>query len=522
MDSCNFAHTVADLLQRSYENFAGRPALVLADGAELTYGELGDTAARIAGGLAELGLVPGDRLVLAQRNGPDYAMLDHAMLWGGYVRVAVSFRLHANEIAAIAADADAKVVVVDNDRRAEVERALREAGVAPLVVGATGDREGLTVPGLASGPAISAHTWELDDLAWMPYTSGTTGKPKGVMHTQRSIMAAMRNMLAEFPSSPPQDTVLLVAPLSHLAGWLRLCYSIRGARQVFMPDFDAHEALSLIERYGVTVVPVVPTIVNFMTEQLETGDYDTSSLDTIIYAGSPMAPDRLARAIAAFGPKFMQCYGLTELPMPLTVLYKSDHVLSGGTVPPQLASAGRVTPFIEVRITDADGNEVPAGEIGEIQVRSDNVMRGYWQLPAESDAFVLDGGWTGTGDVGRLDNGYLYIVDRKRDLIVSGGFNVFPSEVEAAVAAVPGVQEVAVVGVPDPKWGETVLAVVVAEPGSTVTGTDVMDGCRAAIAGYKLPRRVEFVEELPKTSSGKLMRRDLRRAYWAASDRNVG
>ncbi|WP_424991583.1 class I adenylate-forming enzyme family protein [Nocardia nova] len=149
-------------------------------------------------------------------------------------------------------------------------------------------------------------------------------------------------------------------------------------------------------------------------------------------------------------------------------------------------------------------------------------MRGYWQLPAESDAFVLAGGWTGTGDVGRLDNGYLYIVDRKRDLIVSGGFNVFPSEVEAAVAAVPGVQEVAVVGVPDPKWGETVLAVVVAEPGSTVTGTDVMDGCRAAIAGYKLPRRVEFVEELPKTSSGKLMRRDLRRTYWAHSDRNVG
>jgi acyl-CoA synthetase (AMP-forming)/AMP-acid ligase II len=162
------------------------------------------------------------------------------------------------------------------------------------------------------------------------------------------------------------------------------------------------------------------------------------------------------------------------------------------------------------------------GEVGEIQVRSDVVMRGYWKLPAESDAFVLDGGWTGTGDVGRVENGYVYIVDRKRDLIVSGGFNVFPSEVEAAIAALSGVREVAVVGVPDPKWGETVLAVVVAEPGSSLTDRDVIEGCRAAIAGYKLPRRVEFVEELPKTSSGKLLRRDLRDAYWAGSDRNVG
>lgn len=523
MVTYSFGHTVASLLQRAYGQYGSRPALVTRDGREVSYAELSSIVSRVAGGIAGLGAEPGDRVVIAMRNGEEFSILDHALFWGGYVRVAVSFRLHPQEIAMIAADADAKAVVVDPDIYEAVVASLAQSGLSIPVVRSEGEKGELTVAALGEADPVPAHHSELEDLAWMPYTSGTTGNPKGVMHTQASIMATLRNMMAELPPATSQDTLLQTAPMSHLAGWLGILYAIRGARQVFLRDFNAREALRAIERYRVTATPVVPTIVNLMTEEAERGDYQTSSLQTVIYAGSPMAPDKVARAIRVFGSVFVQCYGLTELPMPITALSKNDHVLDpDGSVPRKLASAGRVTPFVEVRVVDEKGNELPDGESGEIQVRADMAMRGYWRLPEESEAFVADDGWRGSGDVGRFEDGYLYLVDRKRDLIVSGGFNVFPSEVEAVIARLPGVKEVAVVGVPDPKWGETVLAAIVAEPDSDLDAESVSAACRASIAGYKQPRRIEFVEELPKNSSGKLMRRNLRDAYWHASDRHVG
>lgn len=522
MISRTFEHTVPALLRRAYDNFANDAALIRGDGGEITFAELREIAARTAGGLYALGLQPGDRVVVALRNSAEFMTVDHALFWGGLVRVAVSFRLHPQEIALIAADASARVVVADAALAPAIRAGLAERGVDAVVVQSNDVGDQATVASLAAAEPVPAYLGSPEDLIWMPYTSGTTGQPKGVMHTHRSIMACLRNLMAELPPVDGDDTLLQVAPMSHLAGWVGLLYAIRGARQLFASDFKAADALAAIERHRVTITPVVPTIVNLMTDEMEQGSYDVSSLKTILYAGSPIAPEKLARAIRAFGDVFVQCYGLTELPMPISSLSMRDHRLGpGGTVPARLGSAGRVSPFVEVRIADQDGAEVPDGDAGEIWVRADMVMRGYWKRPADSAEFAQGDGWARTGDVGRLVDGYLHIVDRQRDMIVSGGFNVFPSEVENVISVLPGIREVAVIGVPDPRWGETVMAVVVREPGCDLIAADIQHACRSAIAGYKLPRRIEFVDELPKTSSGKLLRRELRSAYWEDRARMV-
>lgn len=521
MTTTGIQHTAATLLRRAYANHAGRPAFVNRDGSDVTYAQLHDLVARVAGGLAELGSSRGDRVVLALRNSEEFVVLDHALLWGGYVRVAVSYRLHPLEIAKIAQDASATAIVIDPDIVDAVTRSLAEIGFVTHVIESVGASGQLTVAQLGRATPIPPVDSSPSDLAWMPYTSGTTGNPKGVMHTHASILATMRNMMAEFPPATDTDTVLQAAPMSHLAGWVGLVYAIRGARQVFLSDFDAEAALRAIQKYGVTVTPVVPTIVALMTEEAERGSYDISSLETVIYAGSPMAPDKVARAIKVFGSVFVQCYGLTELPMPLTALSKSDHQLLGdGSVPKKLGSAGRVSPFIEIRVVDDQGNVLTDGSDGEIQVRGDQTLAGYWQLPEES--LLREGGWFASGDIGRFEDGFLYIVDRKRDLIVSGGFNIFPSEIEAVIAQIEGVADVAVVGIPDPKWGETVLAVVVVAEGAELADETILARCRESVAGYKQPRRIEMVEQLPRNTLGKLLRRELRARYWNGFDRNVG
>ncbi|MET9262523.1 AMP-binding protein [Amycolatopsis sp. NPDC004079] len=511
--------TVSSLLQRTYDVHSGQTALVHADGTETSFGRLRDLAAGLAGGLAGLGLGRGDRVLIAARNCAEYVVVDHALFWGGFVRVAVSFRLHAREIAEIAEDCAARVVVADADRVTELDAALRAAGVEAKVVSTR------SVAELAEHDPVPPAPAEREDLAWMPYTSGTTGRPKGVMHTHRSLLATIRNMMVELPPITDRDTMLQIAPLSHLAGWYGLVYTVRGARQLFAAEFDAREAVEAIGKYRVTAMPIVPTILTMLTDELERGDHGdhaVSSMRTIIYGGSAIAPAKLARAIAGFGDVFVQSYGLTELPMPVSSLSQEDHKFDPAEpAPERLASAGRVTPYIEVRIVGADGNDAPPGESGEIWIRGDMMMTGYWRQPEETAAFLRPDSWASSGDIGRMSDGYLYIVDRKRDLIVSGGFNVFPSEVEKVIGALPGVAETAVVGVPDPRWGESVLAVVVREPGSDLTEEQVLAACRESIAGYKKPRRVEFADALPKNSSGKLLRRELRAKYWAGQTRLV-
>jgi long-chain acyl-CoA synthetase len=335
----------------------------------------------------------------------------------------------------------------------------------------------------------------------------------------------MRNSMVELPTLGTDDVILHVAPLSHLAGYFEPTCSARGVAHLVHEAFDPVAVLDAIERHRVTTIPLVPTMLNMMLPEVDADPgRDFSSLRAIAYGGSGIAPDRLARAVAAFGDVFVQFFGLSETPMPLTALSRRDHEYDpAGPWPARLASAGRPNPFVELRLEAEDGGAVATGEVGEIVVRGDNVMAGYWGKPEQTAATIREDGWALTGDLGRFDaDGYLYIVDRKRDMIVSGGYNVYPAEVENAISALVEVAEVAVVGVPDERWGEAVKAVVVARPGVELSEAEVVAACDARLAAYKKPRSVDFVAELPKTGSGKIMRRRIRDRYWDGRERSVG
>lgn len=515
--------TVADLYERAYREFGSRVAVRDGDHA-LTYRELGDRVHRIVGGLTELGLRRGDRGVLLLANGPEFFEAEHALFVGGFVRTALSVRLHLREVVHILTDCAASVVFAGPDwaeRLAGVRDQLPALRSVVTVGGGPGDT---TLAALrAADPAPPARPGAGDPAAIL-YTSGTTGLPKGATLSHANWVAMVRNELVELPPGTDGDLVLHVAPLSHLSGYVAPAFFVRGATHLTRAKFDAAETLELIERQRVTILPMVPTMLNLLVLAAEQRPGDYSSLHTVVYAGSPIAPDRLARARAVFGDVFIQFYGLSELPIPIACLSARDHAFDPADgIPPRLASAGRVHPFVEVKLVDELGEEVPPGGIGEITVRGDQMMMGYWNLPDATAAMIGPDGWAGTGDLGRFDeDGYLYIVDRKKDMVVTGGFNVYPTEIENVVSTLPAVSEVAVVGVPDEMWGESLKAVVVVRDGHAVTAEEIVAVCAEHLAGYKKPRSVEFVAELPKTGSGKILRRQLRDRYWSGSDRKVG
>jgi acyl-CoA synthetase (AMP-forming)/AMP-acid ligase II len=517
--------TLTSLIARAYETYRDETAIIAEGGSRTTYGELGAAARRLAGGLASIGIQQGDRVLVALANCSEYLLIDHALLSGGFVRVPLSYRLHDSEILGVAADSGTKLIFTESARvealRAEIER----RGMTTQVAVVDGDHASAdhTLSALAEHEELPTASVTPEDLVWLPYTSGTTGEPKGVMVLHRGLMATIRNLMVELPCIDSSDVVLHIGPLSHLSGYLAMVYFTRGAAHITHAEFDAAATLRTIQEHRVTVMPSVPTIITMLLSEAETGAYDLSSLHTVLYGGSAIAPDRLARAVRSFGNVFIQGYGLTEVPFPLTSMSKESHRFDPeGPVPERLASAGRVTPFIDLMLADDEGNEVRPGEIGEIWARGDQIMAGYWNRPEATADVVKRQGWVATGDVGRLVDGYLHIVDRKKDMIVSGGFNVFPSEVENVISAVPGVREVAVVGTPDARWGEAVTAVVSLESGATVTAEDVVAACKASIAGYKKPQTVVFVDELPRTSSGKVLRREIRGQFWQGKDRHVG
>ncbi|QRP43204.1 class I adenylate-forming enzyme family protein [Amycolatopsis sp. FDAARGOS 1241] len=515
--------TIAEHYERAYREFGSRIAVRDGD-TELTYRELGDRVHRIAGGLTALGVRRGDRGVLLLGNCTEFFEAEHALFSGGFVRTALSVRLHLREVVHILNDCTAAVVFADAawaERLAGIRGELPALRHVVTVAGGPGDT---TLAELrAHDPAPPARP-DAGDPAAILYTSGTTGLPKGATLSHANWAAMIRNELLELPPGADHDLVLHVAPLSHLSGYVAPSYFVRGATHLTCAKFDAASTLDLIARHRVTILPMVPTMLNLLVLAAEQRPGAYSSLRTVVYAGSPIAPDRLARARAVFGDVFVQFYGLSELPIPIACLSAADHAFDPGAgVPARLASAGRVSPFVQVKLVDDTGEEVGPGEIGEITVRGDQTMMGYWRMPEATAAVLSPGGWAGTGDLGRFDDeGYLYIVDRKKDMVVTGGFNVYPTEIENVVSTVAGVAEVAVVGVPDETWGEALKAIVVVRDGHTVTADDVVAVCAEHLASYKKPRSVEFAAELPKTGSGKIMRRRLRDQYWAGAERKVG
>lgn len=520
--------SLAVLVEESYRRYASRPAIVH-EGRRITYAELGQRVYRLVNSFLSFGLAPGDRVIIFLDNSPEFLETEQALFTTGLVRVALNTRLNPREVVRIANDCKACLIVTDAARAGELGTLRGEMlSVSGLVVvGGTGGGgispyEELVASGRPERPDVPAPGG--DAACALMYTSGTTGAPKGATITNRNWVGMIRNLMAELPTIYDTDLVLHVAPMSHLSGSIGTAYSARGAAQTFLSRFDPRETLETVGESGATAMPLVPTMLNALTKACEAGDYDTSTLRAIPYGGSAIASWSLARAFDVFGEVLVQVYGSSEALVPLAALPPAAHCYEEGRpLPARLGSAGRISPFVELRIVNEDGLEAGKGEVGEVTVRADTVMAGYWGRPELTDEMIDGDGWAGTGDLGFIDeDGYLHIVDRKKDIIVSGGFNIYPGEIEGVINELPEVDEVVVIGVPSEQWGEAVKAVVVVRAGFGLDADRIIRACRRELAGYKKPVEVEFVERLPKTSTGKILRRELRDRQWSGKERRVG
>jgi acyl-CoA synthetase (AMP-forming)/AMP-acid ligase II len=492
---------------------------------QLTYTDLNHRAGQLAQALQTLGVRPGDRVALVQRNGPALFETLFACFRAGAVAVPINARLHPEEVAFICQDCAASVLVVTEEHAAAALQAHKQVPDLQLVgvesVPGALDYETLLS---AADPMDGDAQVAPDDLAWLFYTSGTTGKPKGAMLTHRNLLAMTMNYYADVNPIAPEDVVLHAAPLTHGSGLYGLPAFAKGATNVILhsPSFDPEMVFSLIQRLRVTTIAfLAPTQIKMLLDG-PYQSYDLSSLRCITYGGGPMYVEDMKQAVEAFGPVLVQIYGQGEAPMTISYLRREEHVTHGDPVAEQrLASAGIPRTDVEVRIVNEDDHEVPAGEIGEIVARGSVVMAGYWNQP-DATADTLRGGWLHTGDIGRMDaQGYLFLLDRKKDTIISGGNNIYPREIEEVLLKHPAIYEVAVIGVPDPLWGESVKAVVALRPGMAVTEEEVIAFCWQHLASYKKPRTVEFVPELPKNAYGKILKRELREQYWQGRERRI-
>ncbi|MCA8297953.1 long-chain-fatty-acid--CoA ligase [Burkholderia sp. AU30198] len=491
-----------------------------------TFAELGERVSRLASALQTLGLDAGGRVAMLALNSDRYLEYYLAVLWAGGVVNPVNIRWSPAEIAYSLDDCDTAILLVD-DAFAPMVPELRSRSTALRAVVHAG--EGATPDGmlsyealLAAAPPVPDAMRSGEDLAGILYTGGTTGVPKGVMLSHRNLFSNALDMLAEGVIA--EDGVgLHAAPMFHVADvTLMLALLLRGGRHVFLPAFEPATALSVIEKERVTDTLLVPTMIQMLVDHPAMKTHDASSLRLVQYGASPISEAVLNRAFDALpGAAFMQLYGMTEMSPVIAVLPPACHTAEGRQSG-KLRAAGRSTFFAEIRVVDADGVEVPRGTPGEVVARGAGVMQGYWNKPAETAAAIRDG-WMHTGDGGYLDeDGFLFIVDRLKDMIVTGGENVYSVEVENAIAKHPAVAMCAVIGIPDEKWGETVHAAIVLKPGADVTGDDIKSHCKTLIAGYKCPRSVEFRDGLPLSGAGKLLKYVLREAYWKGAGRSVG
>jgi acyl-CoA synthetase (AMP-forming)/AMP-acid ligase II len=496
-------------------------------GQHWTFREVDVRVNRLANGLLGLGLVRGDRVAALLYNSPRAVEVRFALMKAGLCMVALNVRQAAAEHAFIINHSDSGVLILDADYLDTWEHMRAQCpGVRQVIVAAADPGAYLFYEALiaAASPVAPEVMVSLDDLERIAYTSGTTGRPKGIMKTIGNDLAQLRNdFLNEDVPTTAADVMLNVAPLTHAArGPLRKHY-VKGARNIILRDFHEETVFATIAQERVTTAMFVPTMLIRLTLHPKARDYDLSSLQRIYFGTAPMPAEKLQEAIAVFGNVLRQNYGMSEATQPVLCMSPPELAIPDASKRLQrLGSAGRPALGVEVRIADDHGTAVAPGGEGELLIRGDIVMPGYWQDPDATRAALDAAGWLHTGDVARQDEeGYVYIVGRQKDMIISGGFNISPREVELVIERHPGVQEVAVLGVPDPVWGEAVKAVVVPRPGATLTAAEIIALCTQHIASYKKPRSVDIVADLPKNFQGKILKRELRERYWQGLERRV-
>jgi acyl-CoA synthetase (AMP-forming)/AMP-acid ligase II len=516
----NLGHLVAKAVKKY-----GNKAAIVFNGKSYSYHEVYERVNRLANGLLNLGVKKGDRVLFLGYNSSQYIEGDFAMAKCGIIRVPLRSRLSTSELLHIMNDSQANTLILEESFIEQVNTVRKEIKYVKNYIALSGSHEGmLNYEELISNSSSDEPHIDVcdDDVYALIYTTGTTGRPKGAMQTHRNLLWVTRSILLDVCRVEEGDILLSFLPLSHAPIIFILPFFINGAKHIILPRFRADDVLETIARERVSTVFMVPTVIYMLLENPELKKYDLSSLKTILYGGSPMVTNRLIEAMDHLGSVFVQAYGLAEGFMPITMLTKDAHakaVASGNLK--ILSSAGGESTFQELKIVDESGKNVGLNEPGEIIIRGDNVMKGYWNNP-EATHEAIKNAWFHTGDIGTMDEeGYVYIIDRKHEMIITGGMNVYPREVEELLFKHPAVLEAVAIGVPHDKWGESIKAIIVLKEGIDADEEEIISFCKGKIADYKVPKSVGFVKSLPKGGSEKILRKEVKEKYWKGLERKV-
>jgi long-chain acyl-CoA synthetase len=520
-----------DLLTNAARSYPDHPAFLF-EGTSRTYAESAARADAIGHALRAAGVGPADRVALSMRNCPEFLEVMFAVWRLGAVTVPLNATFTPDELAWHLADSGSAVLVLDPESLSTLAEGRAQApdGLPdlrrvichdPAAAAPAAGADSLLEQEIAAhrGQALESVDAGRDDLAWIAYTSGTTGRPKGAMLTHGGLIHQCLTTLSDVERMEHHHVGMHAAPLSHGSGHNALVFTMKACTQVIHQRWGFNTALFLeqVEKYRVAALFLVPTQIKMIIDHPDVGLRDLSSLEWIIYGGAPMYRDDQIRALKTLGPVLVQLFGQTESPMSGTVLTREEHSIDDGDG--RERSVGRVRVGIELRILDENDEEVPPGTPGQICIRGETLMAGYWNRP-DATAETLANGWLHTGDVGSMDDhGYVFILDRLKDLIISGGLNVYPIEIEDVLLTHPDVSEACVVGVPDDKWGEAVRAVVVPVPGAQIDPAELIAFAGRHLAGYKKPKAVDIVDSLPKTAYGKVDKKLVRAPHWAGLGR---
>lgn len=494
----------------------------------MSYRELGDKAYRLASALSDRGLKKGDKVAFLMANCPEYILAEYALAKLGVARVPLAVLLGSEDHIYMMNHSEAAALIYHEKLTARVKEMIPRLETVKQLICVSDDPgrvpddhlhlQSLISTSLPQPLQVSVNE---SDLCGLYYTGGTTGRPKGVMLSHRAWVNSV--LLETLELGIGRDEVFAyMTPLTHAGGVLLLPVLLQRGTCLILDHFDPKLFLEQVEKHEVTASFCVPTMIYVLLDYPDLKKYDTSSLRNIIYGAAAIAPERLRQAVTTFGPIFTQLYGQTEAPMMISALPRQEHVIADPEKEKRVfSSCGRPTITTQFRLVDAEGKDVPRGEVGEIITRSINVMDGYYKNP-EQTAKTLREGWLYTGDLARQDEeGFIYIVDRSKDMIISGGFNVYPREVEDVLFEHPAVKGVAVIGVPDDKWGEAVKAIVVLHAGQTATESELIEFVKARKGSVMAPKSVEFWDAIPLTNLGKLDKKKMREKYWEGHARRV-